>query len=216
MLVLYNIFNIQGIPLYTGHELVKMGKRKKSLPRKANDEKRRLMTWNLYDGCQGNQGSLAICDDNDPELLKELQNSINNDKNCVTSSSSSREKSSITDNAQIQAIFDSLLETCTHCVSIRRQLLVKANDWCKQIASFSFVITEGNLLFDFTSDCLTETDEFWLYVGDECCKSFVYTEAELAGGQKHCKFWGISCDIPVEVFSYSGFVFEINLIAKVT
>lgn len=178
-----------------------MGKRKKSQPQRANDEKRRLMTWNLYDCNQGNQGSLSICADNDPELLKEQQNDTSNGTTCANSASTSNGDSNvdITDNKEIQAVFDSYLKTCSHCVTVRRDLYVKENDWCAMIGLFSINIEENHSMFELNSECFDEIDEFWLYVGLEGFKSFIYTENSSLTEKKQCKFWCISSHVPAEV-----------------
>ncbi|CAC5392896.1 unnamed protein product [Mytilus coruscus] len=171
-----------------------MGKRKKAVPKRADEEKRRCLTWNLLDGASG---SLSICSDNDSQLLKEqIEASA---KSCQPSTSSgvqSQEEYSAVNDSYIQSVLNSYLENCEHCVTIQQQLRIKSNEWCKQIATFSLTVSEEEPLFELTADCFSRTEEFWLYVGCDGCKSFIYTEENTANGLKKCKFWCILCSLP--------------------
>ncbi|XP_052087534.1 E3 ubiquitin-protein ligase SHPRH-like [Mytilus californianus] len=174
-----------------------MGKRKKAVPKRADEEKRRCMTWNLLDGASG---SLSICSDNDSQLLKEQIEA--RAKSCQPSTSSgvqSQEEYSAVNDSYVQSVLNENLENCVHCVTIQQQLRIKSNEWCKQIATFSLTISEEKPLFELTDDCLSRTEEFWLYVGCDGCESFIYTEENTANGLKKCKFWCISCSLPSEV-----------------
>lgn len=174
-----------------------MGKRKKAVPKRADEEKRRCLTWNLLDGASG---SLSIYSDNDSELLKEQVGAgVKSSQPSTSSGVESQEESSAVNDSYVQSVLNLYLEKCVHCVTIQQELRIKSNEWCKQIATFSLTISEEKPLFELTDDCFSRTEEFWLYVGCDGCKSFIYTEEKTANGLKKCKFWGISCSLPTEV-----------------
>ena len=107
-----------------------MGKRKKAVPTRVDDEKRRCLTWNMLDGTAGgNDGSLSICSDNDPELLQELANSSNSAQPC---SSKSDDGGNFTRDSYVKTVLESYLDNCLYCVSIQRECNFKKNEWNKE------------------------------------------------------------------------------------
>ncbi|VDI48356.1 Hypothetical predicted protein [Mytilus galloprovincialis] len=139
-----------------------MGKRKKAVPKRADEEKRRCLTWNLLDGASG---SLSIYSDNDSELLKEqVEAGVKSSQPSTSSGVESREESSAVNDSYVQSVLNLYLEKCVHCVTIQQELRIKSNEWCKQIATFSLTISEEKPLFELTDDCFSRTEEFWLYV----------------------------------------------------
>lgn len=179
-----------------------MGKRKKSVPTRADEEKRRCLTWNMLDR-DSERGSLLICSDNDsvPQHAQELENYGQNssqhvDEECTLS----QDMENLSD---VQTVLHSYLNNCLFCLTVRNKLILKPHEWHKQITSFSVKVTEDRPRFDLTDAFLHKTGEFWLYIGDNDGESFIYMEEDnMSCDQKNVKFWCTKTDIPLEVRLY--------------
>lgn len=139
-----------------------MGRKRKAAPCKADEAKRQLMTWNMYD----QTADLTIIGDADPSLTNEqLQSQLQTTTRKITE----------TESAEIgQQMIKDLIDDCHFYIPLHRQKTVKEKQWCCELGNFH-IFTEG-------AEIPQAVTLFRLYINRENGQRLLYyeTECELA------------------------------------
>ncbi|KAJ8314477.1 hypothetical protein KUTeg_006627 [Tegillarca granosa] len=181
-----------------------MSKRKAKPPQHISEEKRKCLSWNMLEG-SAETGSLSILSDNDPELLKELQDSITVNKNKQNNEKESCKNANVL-NSDIYELFESYLPECVLYVTISDQLTLKKSEFYFEFGRFQVKFTGEPSVCDLP-DHLPQVPEFWLYVTKSPGNGLLYIE-NIGGNDENnpeknqenkIVFWCVSLDLPIQV-----------------
>ncbi|ELU00238.1 hypothetical protein CAPTEDRAFT_220844 [Capitella teleta] len=132
--------------------------KRKSKPKRADESKRQLISWNLND--LGREGVQVVVD-HDPSLAAEMT---------AATANSSRQLPMPSGTSEIE----DLLARCNFYLSIRHSL--DDSEWHCFIASFNIRISHEDL--SQVSDAMTQVDSLWLYANSFEPSYYLYHERD--------------------------------------
>ena len=145
-----------------------MGRKRKSVPQKANTTKRQAMTWNMFD----HDADLYILDDNDPNVRKE--------------GDAPKPGPSGDGNTSVRSEWGALdiglqnrIDESDFYLTVTKVLQVKPEEWKCLLGKIDFLLNT-NVPKKFPQN-FPESDEFWIYAHPEG-RHTVYFEMEKDDG----------------------------------
>ncbi|KAL4232699.1 hypothetical protein ACF0H5_007387 [Mactra antiquata] len=196
-----------------------MGKRKQSAPQKADEDKRKCLTWNMMDMPNGDNSLI----NDDVEVVNSVINypvvmetNHSKERKPLPSESISNEISNIGQcyrRDDLLDIFNLHVENCLFCFPIQSKMNFKDNDWRCTLAKFKLVFSPSPVFVPLPSNTLPDVEQFTLHVSSEGEKNIISYFVPTNTGMKNSKtnrkskvniegdvkFWLVDTDIPVPV-----------------
>ncbi|KAH3735745.1 E3 ubiquitin-protein ligase SHPRH-like [Dreissena polymorpha] len=200
-----------------------MGKRKQSVPQKANETTRKQLTWNMLENAPAAASGVNILDDHDPALLEELEvaESLSSPKKQSKYEAATcnvleikRDFSQATSNPSYRRddlldIFDLHLQNCSFDIKLYTQQKVKKSGWKFELASFEFQLCPEPLFVPLPVQGLPNVEVFTLHISKEGEKNLISYSVEngttpvsskstlkKSSEDKSVKFWLFVSNVP--------------------
>lgn len=193
-----------------------MGKRKQQAPRRASEDKRKCLSWNMMDNASNNEGDLI----NDKIDVIDLTTTSDEATKTVCETHVNARKSVRENNGnlcfgkdELLDIFNLHVENCLFSFPIYSTLELKDNGWKCILAEFSLNFSPSPVFVPLPSNSLPEIRQFTLHVSSEGEKNVLCYHVQDSTSVKNSKkggkskgnisgdvkFWLVDTNIPVHV-----------------